>query len=465
MTYNVLEYINHLLVNMLFFDIFGIPAVILWMLLAGVFFTLYLKFVNITLFPHAISILRGKYAKEEEHHSSGSASQVKVLLMAISGTVGLGNIAGVAVAIQMGGPGAVVWMILSGFFAMSLKYAEVVISHKYRTIDGSGQIIGGPFVYLRKGLADIGLKKTGNVLAILFSIIYLVVPLGPGGIFQASQTATILANDSNSILHGQEVIILVIMMSLTFLVTLGGIARISNTASKISIIMTTLYIISCLTIIVTNSGNIMSALGIIFHDAMTGEAVSGSILGTAIIGVQRAAFASEAGLGSTAIEHAIAKTKEPVREGCMALLEPFIGTVIICSLTGIIVVITEAYKLPHLSGILITEYAFRTVSDWFAIFLSASVALFAFSTIITNCYHGERAWVSLFKSTKYIIIYRIIFSILIFLGSLYNNFTAIMNFCDFIYLFATIPNIISLYLLARIVKQETKSYEARYMQK
>ncbi|MDA0781021.1 MAG: sodium:alanine symporter family protein [Rickettsiales bacterium] len=440
--------------TVLFYKIAGFPVLVLWLVAGGLFFTLRLGFVNITMFRHAIDVVRGKYSSDND---PGEVTHLQALTAAVSATVGLGNIAGVAVAVTVGGPGAVIWMMIAGFFGMSAKFAEVTLGLKYRKIDENGKVSGGAFHYLTEGLAEKNLPMLGKILAVIFAIFCIGGSLGGGNMFQSNQTVSIMTDSFETFGNLDWAISLVLAVSVGF-VLIGGIKRIAQVAEKIVPVMALIYMTASIIVIIVNSDKIGSAVSFMLQDALSGIAVGGGILGVIINGFKRAAFSNEAGLGSAPIAHSAAKTKEPVRAGVVALLEPFIDTMVICFVTGLVITITGVYKDGDAgNGVLLTSAAFSTVIDWFPKVLAVAVALFAFSTMITWSYYGERAWGYLF-GYKYLSVYHIIFCFVVFLGGVLDNISLVVDFSDLLLLSMAIPNIIGLYILSGMVKKELADY-------
>lgn len=451
-----LETIVGAMSSVLFFEIAGFPFLVLWLVAGGLFFTIRMGFVNIRMFGHAIEIVRGKYSNPND---PGEVTHFQALVAAVSATVGLGNIAGVAIAVSLGGPGAVVWMMIAGFFGMSAKFAEVTMGQKYRRIDENGKVSGGAFYYLRDGLAEMNMPRTGKVLAVLFAIFCIGGSIGGGNMFQSNQTVSIMTSSFTSLSNLDWVLALVLAVSVGF-VLIGGIKRIAVVAEGVVPFMAFLYIGACIIILVVNSEKIADAMIFMINDAFSGAAVGGGIAGAIINGFKRAAFSNEAGLGSAPIAHSAAKTNEPIREGLVGLLEPFLDTIVICFMTGLVITVTGVYagnSDGSLPGILLTKNAFLTVSDWFPMVLAVSAALFAYSTMITWSYYGERAWDYLFGS-KTIPLYHIIFCSAVFFGGVIDSIGLIVDFSDLLILSMSIPNIIGLYLLSGKIRSELDSY-------
>ncbi|MBE9041007.1 alanine:cation symporter family protein [Oscillatoriales cyanobacterium LEGE 11467] len=438
--------------SVLFFSIGGIPFIVIWLIGGALFFTFRMSFINIRAFKHAIFVVLGHYDDPEEE---GELTHFQALSAALSATVGLGNIAGVAIAISVGGPGAVLWMTLAGLFGMTSKFVECTLAQKYRVVKPDGHISGGPMYYLSRGLAERGLRPLGKVLAVLFSILCIGASLGGGNMFQANQSYAAVANiiPIPSWAYGLGVAILVA------LVILGGIKRIGSVAAALVPSMCLIYVLAALWILLTNLTQIPVAFGTIFQGAFSPEAIEGGFVGVLVQGIRRAVFSNEAGIGSAAIAHAAARTDEPVREGIVALLEPFIDTVVICNMTALVVVITGTYQQSDLSGVDITSAAFGTAISWFPIVLSLAVFLFAFSTMISWSYYGERAWTFLFGEAT-MPVYRVLFVLCVFLGSIFN-LGAVLDFSDMMLLSMAFPNMLGGFILCDRVAAETKDYMER----
>ncbi len=440
----------------LFYPIAGVPFLVLWLIIGGVFFTLRLGFINVRLFGHAIAVVRGKYSTKKD---PGEVSHFQALAAAVSATVGLGNIAGVAVAVSMGGPGAVVWMAIAGLLGMSTKFAEVTMGQKYRKFNEKGKVSGGAFYYLRDGLKEKNLPKLGKILAGVFAVFCIGGSLGGGNMFQANQSVAILTTTFGT-LHSVDWVIALVLAVSVGIVLIGGIKRIAKVAEAIVPLMAFIYISAAMVVLLANADKVGPALAFMFSDAFSGEAIGGGIIGALIAGFRRAAFSNEAGLGSAPIAHAAARTKEPVREGCVALLEPFIDTVVICFITGIVITVTGVYSQEAfeggVNGVLMTSAAFATVVEWFPLVLSAAVVLFAYSTMITWSYYGERAWEYLFGH-KSIGVYHVIFCTATFFGGIVS-LKLVIDFSDLLLLSMALPNMIGLYILSGDIRKELDTY-------
>jgi AGCS family alanine or glycine:cation symporter len=437
----------------------SIPLVVVWLVLGAIFFTIYMKFVNFRGAKHAIELVQGKYDDPNEDH--GEVSHFQALTTALSGTVGLGNIASVAIAIAAGGPGATFWMILAGLLGMSSKFVECTLGVKYREIDkDDGEVHGGPMYYLSKGLAKRNLKGLGKILAAIFAVLCIGGSFGGGNMFQANQAFAQFSEVAG--LQGGGVIFGVVLALLVGIVIIGGIKNIAKVTDKIVPFMVGVYVLVALIIIFINIGNIGNAFGAIFDGAFNADALKGGILGVLIIGFQRAAFSNEAGVGSASIAHSAAKTKEPVSEGIVALLEPFIDTVVVCTMTALVLIFTGyAEDTQGLSGANLTSAAFSQRFIWFKYVLTIAIMLFAFSTMISWSYYGLKAWTYLFGRTKAMdYTYKAIFLVFVVIGSSIS-LGAVLDFSDMMVLGMAFPNILGMILLAPEVKADMVDYFAR----
>jgi alanine or glycine:cation symporter, AGCS family len=458
-----------MLASVLFFDVAfwtdaaTIPLAVLWLALGAIYFTVYMGFINIRGFKHAILVTTGKY---DDPAASGEVSHFQALSAALSATVGLGNIGGVAIAISVGGPGATFWMIIAGLLGMSSKFAECTLGQQYRQVRADGRVMGGAMFYLSHGLADLGLRRLGSVLAVLFAVLCIGASFGGGCAFQVNQSLNAVQQTIPFLVDHRWIYGLV-MAVLVGIVILGGIRRIAKTAEKIVPLMCGVYVCACLYILLSNAGQIPGAFREIIHGAFSPGAAYGGAIGVLIQGFRRAAFSNEAGVGSAAIAHSAAKTKYPVREGIVALLEPFIDTVIVCTMTALVIVITGAYSNPEYAqfvetnnGAGLTSVAMAEQISWFPIVLSVAVMLFAYSTMISWSYYGERCWAYLFGDRSSTI-YRLIFLCAVFLGSIVSS-TNVLDLSDLMILGMAFPNILGVLLLAPRVKKELNEYWRQY---
>lgn len=433
----------------------GFPLVVLILLFGGIFFTFFHKFLNFRGFRHAIDIVRGKY---DDPNDPGEVSHFQALTAALSATVGLGNIAGVAVAVSAGGPGAVVWMVIIGLLGMSAKFHECTLGQMYRQVDENGVVSGGPMYYLSKGLEERGMAGLGKVLAVIFAVLCVGGSFGGGNMFQANQSFQALSQEFPAMAdHGLAFGI--IFAALVGLVIVGGIRRIGEVTEKLIPAMCGIYVAASIVVLVAHASAIPDAFGTMLTEALTLKAGIGGLLGVMVQGIKRAVFSNEAGVGSAAIAHSAAKTSEPVREGLVALLEPFIDTVVICTMTGLVVVVTGAYANPDAgAGVNMTRWAFGNTMSWFPMVLSLCVVAFAYSTLISWSYYGEKAWGYLFGSTKASILsYKAFFLVFVVIGSV-SSLQNVVDFSDMMILSMAIPNIIGGVLLAPKVKEALDDY-------
>ncbi len=485
-------------------EVGGAPIVVVWLSIGAVFFTFYMRGYNFRGFRHSIEVIRGRYDNPKE---AGEVSHFQALTAALSATVGLGNIAGVTIAMTIGGPGAFFWMICCGFFGMTSKFTECTLGQKYRKIKADGTVLGGPMVYLKDGLAEIGLAPLGFVLSILFTVMCILASFGGGNMFQINESgkallkqvqrpdASVLVELENGIkqaaidkdadkvqelrkqhseLRGEMSAFAtrfnigygLVMALLVGSVIIGGIKRIGAAAEKVVPTMCLMYILACLWIILSHAGELPELIILIFTEAFNGDAIRGGLIGVLVIGVQRAAFSNEAGVGSASIAHSAARTEEPIREGTVALLEPFIDTIVVCSMTALVILITGAWNNPEwvvtrgLSGAALTNQAFESEIAWFTWVLCAAVILFAFSTVISWSYYGERCCEMLF-GPRSIMVYKVLCVTCVFVGAVVNA-GSVLDFSDMMILSMAFPNILGLFLLSPKVRADLADYWKRY---
>jgi|ETNmetMinimDraft_18_1059904.scaffolds.fasta_scaffold00009_42 AGCS family alanine or glycine:cation symporter len=455
------------LAKVLFWEVpfIKMPIVVAWLLFGAIVFTLRMKFVNFRLFRHAIDLVRGKY---DDPDSEGEVSHFQALSTALSATVGLGNIAGVAIAVGTGGPGATFWIILVGLLGMTAKFTECTLGQKYRQIRSDGKIMGGAMYYLSDGLKELGLKPLGTVLAVFFCLLCIGGSFGGGNTFQVVQSLGMIKTVV-PLLEDYPWVYGLIMTLLGGVVIIGGIRSIARVAEKIVPLMCGIYIVACLVILGNNFGDIPAAIVLIVDSAFTPAAGYGGFLGVLVIGLKRAVFSNEAGIGSAAIAHSAAKVKHPVEEGVVALLEPFIDTVVVCTMTALVIIITGAYDVganPANQVLIDTNQGGALTSaamghpekgiPWFPMLLAVAVFLFAFSTMISWSYYGERCWAWLFGDGSSMV-YRVLFLVFTFLGSVITA-TNILEFSDLMILGMALPNILGVLLLSGKVKRDLDEY-------
>lgn len=451
---------------------FTIPFVLIWLIFGAIFFTVYMKFINITAFKHALDVVRGKFDNPDD---KGEVSHFQALTAALSGTVGVGNIAGVAIAVSMGGPGATFWMIIAGLFGMSSKFVECSLGTMYRNYNPDGTVSGGPMYYLSKGLAEKGpgFATLGKVLAVLFAIACIGGSFGGGNmvqINQATQQLIEVLGGENSFMYGRGWIFGVLMAILVAFVIIGGIKSIAKVTDKIVPLMVGIYLLASLFVLAVHVTDIPAAFGSIISGAFSADAMYGGFVGVLIMGFRRAAFSNEAGIGSASIAHAAVKTDEPISEGIVALLEPFIDTVVICTMTALVIIITDyggagaadAFRIGgeggNAAGIGFTSAAFGSVISWFPVVLSIAVILFALSTMISWSYYGLKAWTYLFGENRLAdLSYKFIFCLFVVVGSA-MSLGAVFNFGDAMIFAMAFPNVLGLYFLLPNVKKAFNEY-------
>lgn len=463
---DVFSPISSAVFEVLFYSVpvFGqdVKLLLVWILLAAFFFTFYLGFVNFRYFFHGISVALGKYDDEKD---DGQISSFEALMASLSGTVGLGNIAGVAIAVSTGGPGAVFWMIVMGLLSMSVKFAEVTLGMRYRLHPSKtrpNRLSGGPMYYLRDGFKNKGYPFVGKALSIVFAFCCLGGAIGGGNMFQANQSFQQVYN----ITGGEEGfwadkawLFGVILSLLTGAVIIGGIKSIANVSSKIVPLMGILYATTGFIVIAINYHAIPMAFAEIFKQAFNLEAGIGGILGAVLVGVQRAAFSNEAGLGTAPVVYAAARSKYPATQGMASMIGPFLDTVVICTITALVIIISGAYERAEgMEGIALTSDAFATGVSWFPYVLAVAVCLFAYSTIITFSYYGVKCMSFIFgESDALELSFKIFFCLCIIVGSSVQ-LSSLIDFTDGLLLSMAVPNIIGLYVLAPEVKEELKLY-------
>ncbi|WP_161888956.1 alanine/glycine:cation symporter family protein [Pontibacter russatus] len=437
----------------------SIPLILIWLLAGAVFFTVYLGFINIRGFRHALDIVRGGY---DQPDAPGEVSHFQALTAAVSGTVGLGNIAGVAIAISLGGPGATFWMIMAGVLGMSSKFVSCTLGVKYRDVHADGTVSGGPMQYLSKGLRERGMGKTGKFLAGFFALMCIGGSIGAGNMFQVNQAAqqfvSVTGGEASFFAAGNAWIFGLIMSVLVGLVIIGGMKSIAQVTEKIVPLMCGIYVLAAIVVLLTNITAIPAAFVAIFEGAFTASAVGGGLVGVMMQGLRRGLFSNEAGIGSAAIAHSAVRTGVPVTEGFVASLEPFIDTVIVCTMTALVIVVTGAYTLDTGDGIALTSASFATVISWFPLVLTGAVILFAFSTMITWSYYGLKSWTYLFGNTRVAdISFKVIFCIFVVLGAS-MQLGSVVAFSDAMLFAMSIPNMIGLYILVPTVKREMQAF-------
>lgn len=448
----------------------GFPLAVLWLIIGATYFTFRMNFINIRAFKHSILLVLGKYDDPEDE---GEVTHFQALTAALSATVGLGNIAGVAIAIATGGPGAMFWMMLAGLLGMTSKFAECTLAQIYRRISPDGRVMGGPMCYLSEGLkeqfpSNLAAAGLGKFLAVFFAILCIGGSLAGGNSFQVKQSLGAVT-ETIPILKDYSWVYGLLMAFFVGIVIIGGIRSIARTTEKIVPIMCGIYVLACLAILVINVEKIPDSFRAIIDGAFDKNALYGGFLGVLILGFKRAAFSNEAGVGSAAIAHSAAKTKYPVREGIVASLGPFVDTIVICTMTALVMIITGAYNDPQFAdlikdnnGAALTSEAMNSQIPYFQYVLSVSVILFAYSTMISWSYYGERCWAFLFGDSKSVsLAYRVLFLVFVVLGSIVSA-TNVLDFGDLMILGMAFPNILGVLLLSNRVKRELDDYWNRY---
>lgn len=438
-----------------------VPLIVSWIVICGLFFTFWLKFLAVRGMGHAFDLVRGKYTRGDE---PGEVTHFQALATALASTVGLGNIAGVAIAITIGGPGATFWMIVAGVVGMSTKMAECTVAVKYRRIREDGTVSGGPMWYLSDGLADIGRARLGKVLAALWAICFMFAALGTNA-FQSNQATTqIIAVSGGGLAQffgSNRWLIGLVIALVTAAVIIGGVKSIARVTSVMVPFMGLVYVIGCLTVILVNVSAVPEAVRQIFVMAFTPEGVAGGAVGSLIVGFQRATFSNSAGVGDAPIAHSVVKTSRPATEGYVAALEPFFDTVIICTMTAVTIVVTGAWQNPQaaeIGGVAITSQAFSTVASWFPYVLALAVVLFAYSTILSNSFYGMKAFGYIFKDNRTAeTIYKVVFCLFTVIGAAVS-LGPVITFTDSIFFLSAFVNVIGLYFLAKVIRREFTNY-------
>ena len=452
--------------SVLFFDIsfnyFGVPVplIVIVLLFGAVYFTFYFNFINVRGFSHAIDIVRGKY---DNPNDTGQISHFQALTSALSATIGLGNIAGVAVAVSLGGAGAVFWMVFIAFFSMTAKFVSCTLGQLYRKVNADGSISGGPMYYLREGLAERGYGTLGKILGGMYAVFIIGGAFGGGNMFQANQSYKLFGEllGIPNYLYG---IVLAVMVAI---VIVGGIKRIGQTTEKIVPLMVILYVSASLFIILTNISKLPMVLGQIVNQAFAPNALYGGFIGVLVTGIKRAVFSNEGGVGSASIAHSAAKTDEPVREGIVAMVGPFIDTIVVCFMTASVILITADMNPLYnpgsgINGAELTSAAFGSAISWFPYVLSIVVFLFSYSTMISWYYYGDKGWKYLFGDSS-IKIYQAMYLSCIVLGSV-ASLGNVIDFSDMMILSCGFPNIIGAMLLLPVIKPKLAEYWNRYQE-
>ncbi|MGF1605387.1 MAG: alanine/glycine:cation symporter family protein [Rhodothalassiaceae bacterium] len=432
----------------------SVELIVLWMFAPMLFLTVWFGFINLRGFKLAFRVLRGHFRDDT---APGEVTQFQALTTALSGTVGLGNIAGVAVAIALGGPGAAFWMLVIGFFAMSLKFAECTLGVKYRREHADGTVSGGPMYYLTRGLAARGWVRTGAALGLIYAICAVPAMIQIAQVNQAfSQLSLVTGIDG----AGWRWAFGLLTAAAVAVVIIGGIRAIAGVTARLVPLMAGLYISAALFILIGHIDRIPAAIALIVGEAFTPQAGIGAVIAAFVWGMRRAVYSTEAGLGSATVAHAAAKTHEPVSEGLVALLEPFIDTVVICSMTALVIVVTGAYQ-QGLGDVQMTSWAFNSVIPGFNIVLTVAVMLFAYSTIISWSYYSSKAWGFLFGYSRFSMgLYKTVFCVLLIPGAVLTT-GQVFDIMDALFFLMAVPNIVGIYLMSGEIRQDLRSYLAR----
>ncbi len=458
--------------DLVFFEVpiggVGVPVVVGWLVLGAIFFTVYFRFVNLRGLPLAWRSLRGEL---DEKDAPGQISHFQALATAVSGTVGIGNIGGVAVAITLGGPGATFWLIVAGLLGMATKFVECTLGVRYREVHADGTVTGGPMLYLRRGLAERGYAKLGRGLGNFYAVGIVIGCLGIGNMFQANQAYAQLRAATGGVdgpLQGYGWLVGVILAVIVGAVILGGIRSIAAVTARLVPFMAGLYLTGALTVLALHASAIPDAVAAILAGAMSGKAAAGGAVGTLVIGMKRAVFSNEAGIGSASIAHSAVRTRYPATEGTVALFEPFIDTVVICTITALVIGVADVsypgFMSSGLKGVAMTSDAFGRTVSWFPIPLALAAVLFAISTMFSWAYYGLKGWGYLTGyspgATK---LYKIIFCVFVALGASVR-LDAILDFSDAMVFVLCVPNVFGLVVLAPVVKEELARLREAYQQ-
>ncbi|WP_246955528.1 amino acid carrier protein [Brachybacterium sp. Marseille-Q7125] len=439
----------------------GIPVVVIWLAASAVFFTVWLRFQPITGAKHSLAVIRGRFAAKTD---PGEVSSFQALATELSGTVGLGNIAGVAIGITVGGPGAALWIALFGIFAMSVKMAEAVLGNKYRTVLEDGSTVGGPMYMLREGFAEIGWKKLGIAMGAVYAVLALIGMLGGGNMFQANQVTMIISDafGEESFLAQNNWVVGVVLAAMVAVVVLGGVTSIARWTSRITPYMAIAYILCVLVIVAVNLPQIPAALGEIIVGAFNPQGVAGGAVGVAVVGIQRALFSNAAGVGTAAMSFSATKTRHTASDGYTAMWGPLIDSVVVCMLTAVAIVVTGVHTVEDAEdGVVLTASAFGTVADWFPVLLTIIVFLFGFSTLLSYSFFCEMLATYLFGPTRAVrMTLRVVYVLLVVVGASISM-TSMVAFADATTFLVTIPNLIGLYVLAKVVRLEVLRYRYR----
>lgn len=461
------EPIANAMVDVVFFSVSvdgtDLPLIVAWLILGATFFTFYFRFINIRGFVHAIKIVSGKL--DDEPRAPGEVSHFQALTTAVSGTVGVGNVVHVAVAISIGGPGAAFWLIVAGFLGMASKFVECTLGVKYRQTNPDGSVSGGPMFYIDKGFSELRMPKIGKTMAWYYAICIMVGSLGAGCMFQANQAYVQFVNVSGgdgSMFADRGWLFGLLLAIVTAAVIIGGIRSIARVTSKLVPFMALLYVSTALIVIGANYDKVPYAVSSIVTQAFSPDGVAGGVIAVMVLGFRRAAFSNEAGIGSSSIAHAAVRTKEPLTQGFVAMLEPFIDTVVVCTMTALVIIVTvyDPVMLNDggISGVELTSAAFASVIPWFPYVLVVVIMLFAYSTMISWSYYGLEGFIYIFgpgrwqKNT-----FNLIFCAFIVIGCT-TQLSAVLDFSDAMIFAMALANVMALYVLGPGVKRDLEVY-------
>ncbi|CAK8163507.1 alanine or glycine:cation symporter, AGCS family [Candidatus Xenohaliotis californiensis] len=448
---------NTLLDKILFFKIYGFPFLILIAILAFIACNFLFNFVSIRLFKHSIDVVRGKYTSLDD---PGSITHSQAIFTAALSTVGLGSVAGVAFAITIGGPGSIFWIMFAGWLGMSAKFAEVTLGHKYRTFKEDGLISGGPFLYMRKGMAEVGWKKIGATLGAIYAVTMMLTSFGAANMFQTNQAALVISSDFPLLASHPTLITLIIVVPIA-IVVLGNAKSIAKLAGSVVPFMTVFYIVASIIVLTVNYKNLIPSLMLIIKDAFAPQAFVGGVVGSMVAGFSRAVFATESGGGTAAIAHAPSKTKEPIREGTTVFLEVILALTV-CLMTGLVIVATNVHQdIDCAKGVLLTKAAFKTVHPYFAVVLTIAVYFLAVTTVMGWGYFGTMACLYVFGN-KGVIFYKIIFLLVAWCGAATGEADHVIKLCDYIWAIVMLPNLFCVLFMSPMIRNDLKSYVDRY---
>lgn len=454
MNFNIFLTVANFLNKVLFYEVFGVPLLVIWLLLPAIYFSLKLKFPNVKFFKHSFDVLKGKFHSEQ---NEGLLTPKQSFLMALSSNIGLGTISGTSIAIMLAGPGSLVWMAIMAFFSMNTVFVETILSIKYRKVDKkNGVVESGASRYLKFGLKEIGYKKLGLILSILYSFTSLIGMISAGTIFQTYELTNILTQ--LSLLANYKFMLTIVIAIAVFIIMIGGTKRCSSILNKFVPIVSSILLFMIITTLVFNFKKIPHALVIIFEDAFAIKSIVAGFIGTVVMGIRRSSMSNEAGMGTTCVSNANAKTQHPVQQATVAMLNPLIATIILCFLIGLVIVVSGIYTEPNAgNGVLLTSNAFSKTFFGFKYLLTFDICIIALSVIINSYFCSSNIWLYLFGYKTRFILYVIYIGAII--STNFINFNELITIADNFFLAVSIPNIIGLFLLRNIVKNEVDNYK------